>query len=106
MNWNALWPQIEQAAVNTAKLAAKQYEDEARADAEAFVNRAGALLLKYTTQLAADEISEAEFADLVQGLKDLATLNALTEAGLGAVALQALRDAVVSAIIQVVLDAV
>ena len=106
MNWNELWPQIEQAAVTTARLAAKQYAAEATADAEAFVKQAGALLLKYTTQLAAGDITEGEFADLVQGLKDLAALNALTEAGLAEVALQALRDAVVSAIIQVVLDAV
>jgi len=106
MNWNTLWPLIEQAAIDAAKTAAQQFAAQAATDAKAFLKTAAASLLKYTTQLKANDITQDEFADLVNGLKDLATMNALTEAGLAEVALEAVRNAVTDAVIQVVLDAV
>ena len=106
MDWEKLLKQIEQAALDAAKAGAKEFASAAGDDAKAFLKAAADDLKRYSEAYKAGTITKGEFEDLLQGLKALAQMNALTEAGLAEVALQGIRDAVLKAVIQVVESAV
>jgi ABC-type ATPase with predicted acetyltransferase domain len=56
-------------------------------------------LRRWTRELRDNELTKAEFADLVKGQKDLAQLAALTQAGLALAALQRFRDGLMKLVI-------
>jgi hypothetical protein len=59
-----------------------QMKDLAFKDASAFVQSARADLERWTSQLANGQLTPKDFEDLVKGEEDLATLEALKQAGL------------------------
>lgn len=87
-----------------AKTLLKGSVKEARADAEAFVAKSATKLKKWTEQLAAGELSRDEFEALVRGQKDLAELNALTQAGIGAVKVKKFRNELTGLVVKTAFD--
>lgn len=79
-------------------------EDEARADAEAFLTRTEADLRRWTKLLAAGELSEQDFADLVAAKKALAEIHALGRAGLAHARLERFRTRLVNLVIDAAFD--
>jgi hypothetical protein len=88
------------AAIGT--LAAKDLgslELAALKDGTAFIQSARADLETWTAQLTKKEISPDEFADLVEGEKDLAKMEALKEAGLAMVKIQQFQADLIQTVI-------
>ncbi|HEX7552769.1 MAG TPA: hypothetical protein VF378_04400, partial [Geothrix sp.] len=65
-----------------AKKTLDAYSKQATTDGQAFLDAQKANLDKWTKELVDAELSKADFADLVQGIQDLAELVALKQAGL------------------------
>lgn len=72
---------------------------EANEDSLNFMNKSKEKLIKWTTQLAANEITKDDFTALVKGLKALTEIHALTQAGLAAVKLERFRSGIIDIII-------
>lgn len=72
---------------------------QAKDDTRNFLNQSKQQLQQWTTQLALGQLSKLEFEVLVGGLKDLAALRALTQAGIAAAAIQRFRDALITLVI-------
>ena len=82
-------------AVGSLKDLAKLAED----DAKDFLQNSAAKLQRWTSMLAGQQITKAEFTALVESQKALAQLNALTHAGIAAAALQRFRDGLIELVI-------
>lgn len=78
--------------------------DEARADAEAFLARTESDLRRWTKLLAAGELTEEDFADLVAAKKALAEIHALRQAGLARARLERFRARLVNLVIDAAFD--
>ena len=72
---------------------------QARGDTSDFLNQSTQRLQEWSTQLGQGQMTKDEFADLVGGLKDLATMRALTQAGIAAANVQRFRNAVIKLVI-------
>jgi hypothetical protein len=72
---------------------------EALSDMNAFVRKSEKDLERWTSQLAAGEITEQDFTDLVQAKKALAELHELTRAGVAVTKLDRFRSDLVSLLI-------
>ena len=77
---------------------------EARADAEAFVKKSATKIQKWTRQVADGELTKDEFASLIRGQKDLAEMNALTQAGIAAVKVNKFRREMTGLVVKSALD--
>jgi len=80
------------------------YSAEVKAMAQAALDKAKANLQLWTGLLAAGELSEAEFRNLVQGETDLTEIAGYTAAGISQAQAQHLRDAVTMTVINTALD--
>lgn len=74
-------------------------EDNAKADAKAFLDKAESDLKRWTKLLAVKEITERDFADLVQAKKALAEIHALTQAGVALARLERFRSGLIDLVI-------
>ena len=72
---------------------------EAENDAKSFLTQAAADLQQWTSQLQAGQLTQDDFTDLVNGDKDLARLDALTQAGIALAEVQRFRDALINLVI-------
>jgi hypothetical protein len=72
---------------------------QAKDDAQDFLDSSAKKLQKWTKQLAKGDLSKDEFEDLVRGQADLAKLLALTKEGVGKAALQRFRNALVDLVV-------
>jgi len=75
--------------------------EQAKADAQAFVDASKDKLKKWFEELASEQLTKSEFEFLVKSQRDLAEMNALTQIGLA----KARIDRIVNGIIQTVIDA-
>jgi len=82
-----------------AKKTLDAYTKQATADGQAFQDAQKASLDKWTQELVDGVLSKAEFADLVQGIQDLAELVALKQAGLAAARLDGFRTSLINLVI-------
>jgi len=92
---NALKPALQ----DLAKKTLGAYSKQATADGQAFLDAQKANLDRWTKELADQELSKADFEDLVKGVQDLAELVALKQAGLAAARLDAFRSDLVNLVI-------
>jgi hypothetical protein len=99
--WSNFLTAVEAGLKTAATGTLSGYEAEVITDGQAFLATAKADLQTWTTQLAEGEITAADLADNVAGDIDLAKLQALTDAGIAAEALQTLR----STMTKIVVDA-
>jgi hypothetical protein len=75
------------------------FENDAKSDAQAFVKKAKADLQRWTELLAAQQITERDFSDLVHAKKALAELHALTVAGVALTRLERFRSGLIDLVI-------
>jgi hypothetical protein len=91
--------EVKTGVVAIARSEAADFIKQASDDGQAFVNALRADLETWTRQLVAGQLSAADFDFLVKGKKDLATMNALTQAGLTAIRIDRIRTAVINLIV-------
>jgi hypothetical protein len=86
-------------AESLARQSLNEAVSAARDDAKDFFEATKNNLRDWTRQLADGQLKKREFESLVKGEKDLATLFALTQAGIQAARIQRFRDALIKLVI-------
>jgi hypothetical protein len=86
-------------AEDLAKNTLHGFINDARNDAQSFLDKAKADLQRWTKMLAKQQLSQAEFCDLVRGQAALAEMHALTEAGIALARIQQFRDGLIDLVI-------
>lgn len=94
---------ITSGAKGLAQQTLKDFVEQANDDTSDLLNQSRQQLKLWTDQLALGQMTQAEFTDLALGLKDLAAMQALTEAGIAAARVQRFRDAVIKLVIDTAL---
>jgi hypothetical protein len=97
---------VEGQSKSLAEKLLKQYADRALSDISDFLQKSRANLDRWTRELARSEISKQEFADLVQGQRDLAEMHALKQAGLAQVKIDTFMTGVLDIIISAAFAAI
>jgi hypothetical protein len=80
------------------------YSAEVKAMVQSALDKAQANLARWTAQLAAGQLTQGEFRNLVQGETDLTEIAGYTAAGMSLAQAQRLRDAVTLSVIDTALD--
>ena len=80
------------------------FENEAKSDAEAFIEKSKQDLQRWTKLLAQGDINEEDFSDLVNAKKALAEMFALRQAGLALVKLEKFRKGFINLVIDTAFD--
>ena len=80
------------------------YSAQVKAMAEAALDKAKVNLALWTGQLAAGQLTQAEFENLVKGETDLTEIAGYTAAGISQAEAQRLRDAVTASVINTAID--
>ena len=80
----------------------KQYEKQATADGQSFLDASKASLQDWTTQLTNGSLSKDDFTDLLLGQKDLFALTALKQAGMAQIAIDTFKNGVINLIEQTI----
>lgn len=97
--WDSFLQTVETGAAKAARNALQGYEAEATADARAFVTAMDADLKTWTAELANQQITADDMESYVQADAALATMAALTQAGIAAATLQRFRDALIDVVV-------
>jgi hypothetical protein len=97
--WDDFLGKVQSGVVTDATTALNGFVNEAKADAQAYINGAENDLKVWTQQLAANEIDADDFADFVKADARLAEMAALSAAGIAAADLQRFRDALITTIV-------
>jgi len=97
--FDAFFDNILSASKDLAQQTLQGFVAQAESDATDFLNQSKQQLNLWTDQLASGQLSSDEFNDLALGLKDLALMHALTQAGVAAATAQRFRDAVIKLVI-------
>lgn len=98
-NFDEFVEAAKQGIVEVAKTETRDFLQDTQADGEAFLESTKQDLLVWTQQLADGLLSKEEFEFLVKGQKDLAKMEALTRAGVGAAKIDAVRTGVINAVL-------
>ena len=80
------------------------YSAEVKAMVQTALDKAEANLKRWTAQLTGNQLTDAEFKNLVQGETDLTEIAGYTAAGMSIAEAQRLRDAVTLTVINTALD--
>ena len=83
----------------------KDYEKQGVNDVKQFLTDSKSDLERWTGELAQQQLSEAEFKDLVQGQIDVALMHGLKESGLAQVEIDKFTNGVVNIVTSVALNA-
>jgi hypothetical protein len=98
-NFNRFLKELQAGAVEIAKKEGAEYLKSAKADSQDFLETVKADLKRWTKLLAQGRLTKEDYEFLVKGKKDLAEMNALTQAGLAAVRVDRVRVALIDLII-------
>ncbi len=98
-NFDQFLEAVKNGVVDLAKTEAVDYIDAARSDGQEFLNATKQDLIVWTQQLADGLLSQDEFEFLVNGKKDLAKMEALTQAGVGAAKIDKIRSGVINIVL-------
>jgi hypothetical protein len=97
INSNEMMQELKTGTVTIMKQAAGHYAAQATSDAKDFLTSSKPLLTQWAQQVGDGQMSQDEYQFLVKGrIKDLAKMRALTEAGIAAATMDAIRDQIVS----------
>jgi len=99
LDFDAFFKDLKAGAVEIAKKEATDFVKEATSDGNAFLDAVKADLKKWARQYAEGKLSKEDFEFLVKGKKDLARMEALTQAGLAAIRVDRIRMAMIDLII-------
>ncbi len=97
-NYTTILNELKGEITNMVVSSASAYADAAKHDAQALLSDMDANLQTWTQQLATGEISAQDLAFLVKAQKDLMKMQALKQAGLSAIAVDKLKNDVISVI--------
>jgi len=86
-------------AKDLAKNTVEGFEDQAGADAKAFLDKMKDDLQKWAKLRAEKKITDQDFTDFVMGKKALAEIHALTQAGIAAVKLERFRTGLIKLVV-------
>lgn len=92
--------EVKTGAREIAQREVAEFLDAAAKDAQAFLNAVEDDLRRWTQQLASRQLSMDEFESLVKGEKDLAQMVALKEAGLAAIRIERIRNALIDLVVK------
>jgi len=98
-DFNLFWDTLVKEIGSLAKTQLPAFWNAAEQDGKAFLNTSKKKLEKWTEQLANGELSKADFKFLVKGLKDLAEMEALKQAGLALIQVDRFKSAVIDTIV-------
>jgi len=98
-NFDQFFQELKDGVVEIAKREATAFVREAADDGTEFLEKVKNNLQTWTRQLAEGGLSQADFAFLVKGQKDVAAMKALTQAGLAAIRIQRIQEALIDLII-------
>ena len=103
-NYDDFTQAVEDAVKDLAKQTLTGLKDEALSDAKAFLATAADDLQRWTKLLAQGDLSQDDFAWLVEGRKDVAELHALKRSGLALVKLDEFRTALIGLVVDTAFD--
>lgn len=98
-DFDKFFRELKAGAVEIAKAEATDFVKEASGDGKTFLDAMKADLKKWTKQYAEGKLSKEDFEFLVKGKKDLAKMEALTQAGLAAIKVDRIRVALIDLVI-------
>ncbi|HEV8540745.1 MAG TPA: hypothetical protein VGQ60_06240 [Nitrospiraceae bacterium] len=98
-NFDQFFKELKKGSVEIAKREASDFVKEATSDGNAFLDSVKADLKTWTKQLATGKLTKEDFEFLVKGKKDLAKMEALTQAGLAAIRVERIRVAMIDLVI-------
>lgn len=99
INFDEFFETLKVGVVDIAKTEATDFLDQAKDDGQKFLEQNRAKLQRWTKMLAAGDLTPHEFSFLVKGMKDLAQMHALTQAGMAAIRVDRIRVAVIDLVI-------
>jgi len=99
LDFDRFFKELKTGMVEIAQKEATDFVKEATSDGSAFLNAVKADLQVWTKQYAQGKLSKDDFEFLVKGKKDLAKMEALTQAGLAAIRVDRVRMAMIDLII-------
>lgn len=102
LDFSKLFDQLSQEILNIVTTGAGEFIQEATADAKSFLNKAKDDLLALTQEYAAGKLSDKEYKHLVLGLKNLAEMEGLKQAGLAQVKIDELKNSILDTIVTTV----
>ena len=95
---------LKEGAKELARETFDGFEDQAKQDAEDFVERSKEDLKRWTKLLAQGDINEQDFSDLVLAKKALAEMFALRQAGLTLIKLEKFRKGFINLVVDTAFD--
>ncbi|MEW6543380.1 MAG: hypothetical protein AB1411_07200 [Nitrospirota bacterium] len=98
-DFEKFFQEVKAGAVEIAKQEAAGFVKEATSDGTAFLDAVKADLHAWAEQYAEGKLSKEDFEFLVRGKKDLAKMEALTQAGLAAIRVDRVRVALIDLVI-------
>ena len=99
LNFDNFFDSLKTGVVDLAKNEVPDFLEEATDDGKEFLNSMKDDLLTWTQQLVDGQLSKDEFEFLVKGRKDLAKMEALTQAGATALKVDELKNSVITLVI-------
>ena len=107
MDFNQFFQQLKDGAVQIAQQEATQYVEDVKKGGLDFLDTSKDYLDKWTKQLAAGTIDKEDFEFLVKGLTwDVAEMEALKNAGMSAVRIERIQDALIDLILKAAFSAI
>jgi hypothetical protein len=101
-DFSKLFDQLWKEVLNIVTTGAGEFANAAAADAKIFLNKAKDDLLALTQEYAAGKLSDKEYKHLVLGLKNLAEMEGLKQAGLAQIKIDELKNNIINTVISTV----
>jgi hypothetical protein len=95
---------IKDGAKDLAKDIFHGFENEARDDAKAFLEKTKQDIQRWTKLLAQGDLTEQDFSDLIQAKKALAEIHALRQTGVALTKLERFRSGLINLVIDTAFD--
>ena len=105
-DFNQIFNDIKKQLGPLAETSLKEFANQGKQDALAFLEESKTKLATWVQQLAAGEIDQDEFTFLVESQKAAAEMQALREANAGAVRIDQFRDSVFNIVIKTAVTAI
>ncbi|MDR3133922.1 MAG: hypothetical protein LBU42_07895 [Prevotellaceae bacterium] len=102
LDFSKLLDQLWKEILNIVTTGAGEFAEAAAADAKTFLNKAKDDLLALTQEYAAGKLSDKEYKHLVLGLKNLAEMEGLKQAGLAQIKIDELKNSILDTIFNTV----
>lgn len=99
-DYDKIWDTLKNSVLDLAKSEVKDFTDDAIKDGEAFLAASKERLMRWTQLLIDKKITQDDFEFLVKGLKDLAQMDLLLQAGLTAIKVDKLKNGIIDIIIK------